>query len=208
MKVIILMYQLIKMNIIGFTSDLRFNQLYKKLKGDKKMPNRSIVLIVLVLLISGCSSKETGRYYNTKDDFSLKFPKDWENREGFMGTDVISLSPKENAGDQFRENVNVVVEPLPDGMDLNGYFNANIPKLSGVVRDFQQNGTGSAIINNTRAEWLIYTGSIGSITLKAKQYYLVNGNKGYVITCSATPSTYDAYNSIFDTVVNSFQFEQ
>jgi hypothetical protein len=172
------------------------------------MSNRSIAFIVLVLILSGCSSKEADRYYNKKDDFSVKFPKEWENREGFMGTDVISLSPKENAADQFRENVNVVVEPLPEGMDLNGYFNANIPKLSSVVRDFQQNETGSAIINNNRAEWLIYTGSIGTITLKAKQYYLVNDKKGYVITCSATPATYDAYNSIFDTVVNSFQFEQ
>jgi hypothetical protein len=172
------------------------------------MLSRSIAFIVLVLLLSGCSSKEADRYHNKKDDFSVKFPNEWENREGFMGTDVISLSPKENAAYRFRENVNVVVESLPEGMDLNGYFNANIPKLSSVVRDFQQNESGSSIINNNRAEWLIYTGSIGTITLKAKQYYLVNDKKGYVITCSATPATYDAYSSIFDAVVNSFQFEQ
>jgi len=40
-----------------------------------------------------------------------------------------------------------------------------------------------------------------------KQYYMVHDNKGYVITCTAAPETYDNYKIIFDEVVQSFQFE-
>jgi PBP1b-binding outer membrane lipoprotein LpoB len=35
------------------------------------MLNRSVAFIVLVLLLSGCSSKEADRYYNKKDNFSV-----------------------------------------------------------------------------------------------------------------------------------------
>jgi len=171
------------------------------------MLNKLLVILASVLLISGCSSKQADRYYNSKDNFSIKFPKDWENKEGFMGTDVISLSPRENTADQFRENVNVVVEKIPDGMSLNDYFNANLPKLSKVVQNFQNKETGTTTINDNDAQWLIYAGSIGTINLKSKQYYMVHDNKGYVITCSATPGTYDNFNSVFDEVVQSFQFE-
>ena len=171
------------------------------------MLNKFYVILALVLIVSGCSSKQAERYNNSKDDFSIKFPKEWENKEGFMGTDVISLSPRENAADQFRENVNVVVEKIPDGMSLNDYFDTNLPKLSKVIRDFQQVETGNTIINDNVAEWLIYTGSIGTINLKSKQYYIVHDNKGYVITCSATPGTYDNFKNVFDEIVQSFQFK-
>ncbi len=165
------------------------------------------IILALTLLLAGCSSKQPDRYYNSKDDFSIKFPKGWENKEGFMRTDIISLSPKTNAKDQFRENVNVVVEQLPDGMNLSKYFDANLPKLSNVIQNFQEIDAGTAIINDNEAEWLIYTGNIGTSNLKSKQYYMVYNGKGYVITCTATPETYNNYKNIFDETVQSFQFE-
>ena len=130
-------------------------------------------LIVLTFLFIGCSSKDPDRYYNRKDDFSIMFPKEWENKEDFMGCAVISLSPKENNADQFRENVNVAVEPLPGDMNLHDYFEKSIPNVAKVITDFQVIEKGTATINDHEASWLIYSGRMGTIILKCKQYYMI-----------------------------------
>jgi hypothetical protein len=167
----------------------------------------AVGIIVLIALFSSCSEKDPDRYYNDKDDFSIKFPKEWENKEGFMGTAVISLSLKEGNADQFRENVNVVVEQLPREMSLDEYVDASIPNLAKVITDFRENEKGITTINDHDARWLVYSGRMGMINLKCIQYYMVDGKRGYVITCSATSESYDNYRRTFDDVATSFEFE-
>lgn len=169
--------------------------------------HRAVSMMVLILLLSGCSGKEPGRYYNSRDNFSIKFPEEWENTEGFMGTAVISRSLLENNADQFRENVNVVVEQLPREMSLDEYGAAGIQNLPRVITDFQEIENGATTINEHDAKWLMYSGRVGTIRLKCKQFYMVHNKRGYVITCSATPETYDSYKYTFDDVAMSFQFE-
>jgi len=165
------------------------------------------IIIVLFFLLSGCSSKEPDRYYNSKDNYSVKFPKEWENKENFMGCSIVSLSPKLNDADMFRENVNVAVEQLPQGMGLNEYFDASVPTLAKVITDFQENEKGTTAINDNDAKWLIYSGRVGTTKLKCEQFYIVHDKHGYVITCSATPESYSDYKKIFEEAAHSFEFE-
>jgi hypothetical protein len=181
-----------------------------KNKGENTMFRKyciMIALIFLTFLLICCSSKDPDRYYNNKDDFSIKFPKEWENKEGFMGCSVISLSPKENDADQFRENVNVAVEQLPGEMNLHDYIEKSIPNVAKVITDFQENEKGTTTINDNEAKWLIYSGRMGMINLKCKQYYMIHDKRGYVITCSAAPDSYVRYISTFEKIANSFEFE-
>jgi hypothetical protein len=164
-------------------------------------------LIFLPFLFIGCSSKDPDRYYNRKEDFSIMFPKEWENKEGFMGCAVISLSPKENDADQFRENVNVAVEPLPGEMNLHDYFEKSISSVAKVITDFQVIEKGTTTINDHDAQWLIYSGRMGTIMLKCKQYYMIQDKRGYVITCSAAPDSYARTIRTFEKIAQSFEFE-
>jgi hypothetical protein len=179
-------------------------------KGENTMLRKHsimISLIFLTFLFIGCSSKDPDRYYNTKDDFSIEFPKEWENKENFMRCAVISLSPKENDADQFRENVNVAVEQLPGEMTLHDYMEKSIPNIAKVITDFQVNEKGTTTINDHEVQWLMYSGRMGTINLKCKQYYMIQNKRGYVITYSAAPDSYARTISTFEKIAHSFEFE-
>ena len=180
-------------------------------KGAFSM-NRTRTIIIsnvvfLLCLLFGCSSKDPDRYYSKKDDFSIKPLKEWENKSDVMGCSVMTLSPLENATDQFRENVNVVVEKLPGQMALDEYFNASIANMKKLFTDFQENEKGNVSIDDTDAKWLIYSTRMGSLKLNNKVFFLVHDNRGYVITCSATPDGFPRFRKSFDEIAQSFQFE-
>ncbi len=167
----------------------------------------SFLAIALVFLLNGCSSKDPDRYYSAKDDFSIKLPDKWETKEGYMGTSVMSLSSLEGAGDQFRENVNVVVEKLPKEMTLDEYMSGNLSNLPRFITDFRESGRGGTTLGDIDAKWLTYTGRMGTSNLAFKQYFMVRGDRGYVITGTATEETYPRFKNTFEQTAESFQFE-
>jgi hypothetical protein len=166
-----------------------------------------VLFMISIGIFNGCSSKDPDRYYCKKDDFSLKLPKEWETKEGFMGSSVISLSPLENSADQFRENVNVVVEKMPGEMPLDEYFTGNIANMKKFFTEFQEDEKGNTSIDETDAKWLVYSGKMGTLSVKNKVYFIIHDKRGYTITCSATPDGFARYKKTFDAIAYSFEFE-
>ena len=173
---------------------------------SKNQFNLVTTLLSLVLLLIGCSSKDPERFYSSKDDFSMKFPKEWDNREGYEGLSVVSLSPFENSADEFHEEVEVSVEQLP-AMELDEYFVAYIDKFKQVPPDFQENDRGIAYLGDTEAKWFTYTARVLSLPVKAKKYITVHDKRAYVITCTATTDNFDRYKGAFDAIAQSIEFE-
>jgi len=134
-------------------------------------------------------------------------PEDWEMKEGLMGTAVISLSPQENSGDQFRENLNVSYEDLPGDMSAEEYFKLSEPAMTKMLTAFQQYENGRVSINEADAKWIIYGHSMGNLNLKVLTYFLVNNGRGYVITCSSTPEQFSNFKKKFQKIADTFQFE-
>jgi len=165
------------------------------------------MLIVLVAGVSACSSREPGRYYNDDKDFSLKFPDGWEAKEGLIGTTVMGFSPMENASDSFRENVNVVVEELPQPMSLESYTSLNLGNMQKLLTDFQILDRGQTTINETDAKWFVYSQRTGSIRSKILQYFMVKDKRGYVVTGGAAPDTFSQYRPEFEKIAQTFRFE-
>ncbi len=161
----------------------------------------------LLLTFLSCSTKDPNRYYNTKHGFSIIFPKDWEIQESFMGTSVISRSSLENEADQFKENINVVVEKLPKDMGLDEYLELNLSNMYKFLTDFKEIEKGSVELSDNDARWLIYTGQLGQLDMKALVYFTIKGMRAYVITCSSSPNSFEEYKDRFKEIVNSFQLE-
>ncbi len=124
-----------------------------------------------------------------------------------MGTSVMSLSPLENSSDQFRENVNVVVEKLRKEMSLDDYMSQNLANLPRFITDFKEIGSGNTRIGDVDAKWLAYTGRMGTSSLQFKQYFMVRDDRAYVITGTATEESYPHYENVFEQTTESFQFE-
>ena len=172
---------------------------------------RLIALSVLfVLTVTGCGKKtdhELGRYYNKQKGFSIKLPSGWELKQEYLKTTVAAFSPKDNAEDKFRENVNVLVEDLSSVLSVREYYEMNLTKMHQHIKDFQEINSGQTTINNEPAMWLIYAHKMGPTEVKAKVYYLVKGQRAYSITGAAVPELFDKYKPIFEMSVMSFKFE-
>ncbi len=171
--------------------------------------HHSLLLIFCLswIVLNGCDSKEPGRYYNDKENFSIVFPESWERQEGVMGTAVMALSQKEDPTDQFRENVNVVAEPLPRSMAVQEYYQLSASNMSRMMTDFQQVEQGELSLDEKDARWMVSTYRMGTINLKAMAYFLVKERRGFVITCSAAPDQFARYRKTFEQIAESFRLE-
>ena len=173
---------------------------------------RFVALVVLGFLgtsLVGCSGKspEPGRYYKKQEGFSIRFPEDWEQKENVMGTVVIALSPAQGADDAFRENVNVTVEALPSSMDLEKYLELSMANLKNLLSEGQEPEVSDTTLGGEKAKRFVCQMTMGQINVKSTVYVAVKGTRGYLLTCSATPDSFDAYKARFEEIAGTFRFE-
>lgn len=166
-----------------------------------------LFVIILVFWGLGLNGYAQEKYYSKEKGFSIKLPKDWEKRENFMGLIIIALSPQEGNSDQFRENVNVAVDEFADVMPLEKYFQTSLDSMQKLLTQFQEHENGQVIIDNKKAKWITYSHRVGVLRLKVLAYLLISGNRGYVITCSATPEQFSKYNGRFKEIAQSLKLD-
>lgn len=145
-------------------------------------------------------------YVNQLNHFSLSFPSYWERNEGRMGTIVMALSPLESQMDTFRENVNVVNETLSQPMNVEQYFQANLPSMQSMLQNFSIVEVGSGVINGFQTKWMVYQHSMNNMNLKAIVYFFVYNNFGYCITLTSLVDQFDRFRNLFVQIANTFRF--
>ena len=161
---------------------------------------------------SNSTAKGTNPKWKTFDgaNYSIQYPPEWElNQSGQMGTTFILFSLLESSQDQFKDNVNLLIQ------DLSGY-NIDLDKYAeiseGQVKTMITNSTliESKRIKNGSEEHhrMIYTGDQGVFHLKYEQYYWVNNDKAYVLTLTCEQTKFANYKEIGESILNSFTFKK
>ena len=151
------------------------------------------------------NSAQAGLFTSEKDGFSITGPNTWDMRESLMGMTVVFLEPLANKSDTFHENVNVVVEMLPAGMDLDGYVKANLAGVAKALKGFKVVSSASAKIGKNTAQRMVYQHNTTGTNLKVLLYVVVSGGRGYVITCTSTPDQYPSHERIFEDICKTFE---
>jgi eukaryotic-like serine/threonine-protein kinase len=157
------------------------------------------------------------KYTNDLRKFSLSFPKNWEVRENIMGATVVGLAPTSTSSgkaEEFRENINIVVETLPQTMTTKSYYDESLKLLKKLFTDFKIEKTGHGSFDRQVAQsqmdksdpyWTVYTHRMGKLRAKVLQYMSVVGKTAFVITCSATPQTYEKFRPMFEASIKTFK---
>lgn len=179
---------------------------------------RKVVFLAIVLLSGSvflsqsiyagdsATAVASGKYTNKEKGFSITFPKNWETKEGIAGAVVASLSPRESDSDNFRENVNIVIEDLPKDLTSEEYYQAGIVNLR-KVPEFKEEQKGKMTVDGKEAVWLIASHKSSNVSAKMIQYYVVKGKRAYVITGTALADTFAKYKPQFDQIAQSFKTE-
>lgn len=183
--------------------------------SENKITIFATVFFAAMCAISGCdiltldifTLRDSRNYKNAELGFSIKIPRSWGVSEGESGTAMAALAPYDSEADLFRENFNVVAGPLPDGVDIDQYFQMNINEFGRHLLYFQQNIIGDARIAGTKSKWIDYSHQIGSLKLRAVIYMLAKEKKLYIITCTSEIDQFEEYKKIFKAVAKSFKFE-
>lgn len=168
-----------------------------------KLQLTGILLLITNLTIFGQSNEWT-----SLDDkgYSIEYPQKWElNQSGQMGTNFILFSQLTSKTDQFRENVNLIIQDLTGhNIDLDKYVEISEGQIKRIITD------GKIISNNrikkegTEFQKVIYTGKQGIYNLKFQQYYWVQNDKAYVLTF-----TYESndFEDIGERILDSFKIK-
>ncbi len=144
----------------------------------------------------------------SENNYAIQYPSNWElNQNGQMGTSFILLSSLENKEDQFRENVNLIIQDLTGrNIDLDKYSEISEGQVKSMITN--SNIQESKRIKNGNKEYhqLIYTGDQGQYHLKFEQYYWVEKEKAYVLTLTCQQNTFANFKEIGENILNSFSF--
>jgi len=152
------------------------------------------------------------KYDSPADGFSIEFPPDWDRREGLVGSVVAAMSPQEGPGDDFRENVNIIVTTkLPGWMGLKEFDDLNMKRMSQTLPGFTVIESGDVTLNGTPAKWHLYSARsprAGEGDNHVLIYMMVKDRRGYVVTCFAKKDTMPRYRRTFERIVSTFRMEQ
>ena len=150
-----------------------------------------------------------GRYYDKEKGFSIQFPADWERIAGpqAMGAAILALSPPEGQEDQYRENVNVFTDDAPAEKNLEEYFQETMAGAHKLLTDLVEYEKDQVTLGGVPARRIVISHRLGQVSVKAIEYVLVKGKRGYAITCSAAPEQFDKYKPTFEEIAKGFKLE-
>lgn len=169
-------------------------------------------LIGILFLIMNLSVFGQTNDWNTLNEknYSIEYPSDWEiNKSDQMGTKFILFSQLTSNNDQFKENVNLIVQDLTGhNIDLNQYVEISENQIKSMITD--GNIISSERVKKDEKEFqrVIYTGKQGIYDLQFEQYYWVENNNAYVLTLTCEVTAFTDFKNTGEKILNSFEIRK
>jgi Tfp pilus assembly protein FimT len=166
-----------------------------------------MVTIFMVVLVSGCITDDSTNETNTlsQNGVSFQYPLSWGVASVASPNGVAAVGDPQTASDG-NPTTSVVIQTVnnTNNYDLKTAYDKNYATFF--------NNTGNTkvseatfILNNAQAYEMVYSSADSGVSKKYRAVWVQRGSNIYVILCSARVEDYDAQQSNFDLVVNSFQ---
>lgn len=171
------------------------------------------LILTILILANFLTANATNQYSvdnpKTIEDpsFTIEYPEDWEiDQSGMVGTTFVIYFPLESEDDNFRENINLMIQ------DLNGQ-KINLNQFTEIsqeqIKDFITNSEikESKNLKNNKREYhkIIYSGDQGTHHLMFEQYYWIVKGKAYVLTFTSTQDNFKSMQKKAEEIMNSFK---
>ncbi len=176
----------------------------------KNTVNRNLfiaIILALLLFASSCSGNEPPAasetfltYENADYKIKIDYPSDWAKTEDTEAV-IAFLSPKSGSSDDFRENINLVMNDLSgQELTLDSYSQVVLEQLKYAFTDMEVLESGYTTLSKNPAYKVVYTKS----NLKVMQVWAIRNDISYILTYTAREDTYSNYLSSIQKMIDSF----
>jgi len=137
-------------------------------------------------------------------NYKITYPDTWSlDKSGIMGTKFLLFSPVEDAQDNFRENVNLVVEDVSahKAIDLDQFMAASKSQIKSMI-------SGAEIISSENlGEYskMLFSGQQGIYNLKFEQHVYLKDGFAYILTFTAKEDAFDEYSKTAEEIMSTFK---
>ncbi len=173
-----------------------------KLKTTRVM---LLLLLVIIASLSASAIAKEGTYEGT--GYSINYPAGWEVKQGTGGIDSYALSPLEGANDKFQENINILLETLPQGMSVQEYITGAIEAAKQGMKGLNVISRKKITVDGQPGELMVYEHTYNGIKLNAGQAIVIKNGNVYIITLSALNETYGTYAPYLDAALKSMKLK-
>ncbi len=168
---------------------------------------KNLTFIVFTSIFSNIFA-QTESEWNSIDDskYFINYPSDWElNNSGLMGTSFILFSPVSSSQDNFRENINLLVQDLSQyDLNLDKYVEISVNQVKSMITNAKIIENKTIKSKNGDFQEMIYTGDQGMYHLKFVQYYWIKNDSAFVLTLTTESNKFMDYKVIGERILNSF----
>jgi hypothetical protein len=167
----------------------------------------SIVFMSRICVAQERASADTASF--SKNNFTIRFPASWRiDSSGLMGSQVFLFSPLENPADQFRENVNVLIQDLAGSqVDLQRYKEITESQIDQMVTDGKL--LESNIVKSDRPHYkVVYEMRQGKFLLRIISLCYIRDEKAYLVTFTSELAKAELYNKTGDLILATFVLEK
>ncbi|MFC1594086.1 hypothetical protein ACFL38_02040 [Candidatus Omnitrophota bacterium] len=172
----------------------------------KKNICRVLILLITIGSCLGCNLFWY-RYVNKELMFSIELPLAWYKEKGMLGSVIAARESPQGKNDTFQENINVMVSPVPEKMDLLTFFEINkddaFKAIIGEEFDIQEGEMLTA--SRDLGRWIQFSFEADTVTLRAFSAIWVKEHRAYVVTATSEATQFDRYKPLFLRAVRSLE---
>jgi hypothetical protein len=160
--------------------------------------------------IANTNSQDANRYGSKildENGYSIQYPASWDlDKSGQMGTSFILFSKPSSEQDQFRENVNLLIQDLIGrNINLDDYVEISEGQIKTIITNGNLIESKRLHSNSVDFHKVIFTGKQGIYDLKFEQYYWIKKHKAFVLTFTCEINYFDKYRDTAEKILNSFK---
>jgi hypothetical protein len=143
-----------------------------------------------------------------ENGYSIQYPNDWNlDKSGQMGMSFIILSQLSSPEDQFRENVNLLIQNLTGmNLDLDKFTAISEDQIKRMVTNGKLIESSRQNSNGVNFQKVLYSGDQGIYRLQIQQYYWIKNDKAYVLSLTCEIDQFSKYIVDGERILNSFKF--
>jgi hypothetical protein len=168
----------------------------------------AILLLLLVVMISGCTNKNdtnaTKSY--SQNGISFVYNGTWEIANTTSPNAIVAVGDPKTVDSQNDPYTFVLIQKpnATQNADLQTTYTENYNKFFNNTTN-QRVSEANITLNNNKAFENVYISDFGGVQRQMRAVWLVQNGVIYVILCGTIPANFDNEQKNFDLVINSFK---